>query len=344
MNTRLYWLLLTVAVIGLQATSLFAQSSKGENAQKMANANQRLGRGINLGNFLEVPRDQTWDIDLRLDHLDKIKQAGFDSIRIPVKWSDYAAKESPYTIEEDFAKKVDSYLDRAEKVGLNVVLNIHHYDGLDQEPDKHTDRFAAIWKQLGTRYKDRGEFLYFELNNEPHENLNDKWNEVLKVGLAAVRETNPTRPVIIGPPFWNGIWALPKLQLPQDDHLIVTVHMYNPHEFTHQGASWSNPEVQSIRNKPFGTAEEIAKVKKELKDAAAWAQQHNVPIYVGEFGAYNMAPQDSRIVWTSTVARTCEELGFSWSYWEFGAGFGAYDLKDEAWRNDLLGALIPKND
>ncbi len=99
--------------------------------------------------------------------------------------------------------------------------------------------------------------------------------------------------------------------------------------------------MQTIRDREFGAAEEIAKVQDELKNAADWGKKNNVPIYVGEFGAYQMAPQASRVRWTSLVARTCESLDMSWAYWEFGAGFGAYDLKAETWRDDLLNALIP---
>ena len=62
---------------------------------------------------------------------------------------------------------------------------------------------------------------------------------------------------------------------------------------------------------------------------------------MGEFGAYSKAPQDSRVRWTSFVAREAELHGFAWSYWEFGSGFGAYDPNAKAWREDLLKALIP---
>jgi endoglucanase len=305
-------------------------------------ANKRLGRGINLGNFLEVPKTENWAVPIELKHLPIIKQAGFQSVRIPTKWSDYADQQPPFSIDETFAKRVDSLIDQAEKVGLNVVLNIHHYYDLDKDPQGQQSRFAALWTQIAQRYQARGSFLYFELDNEPHEQLNEHWNELLLVGLAAVRQSNPTRPVIIGPSHWNGIWALPKLQLPADPNLIVTVHMYNPHEFTHQGASWSNPEVRNIRDRSFGKAEEVDKVVKELETAAKWGRDHQRPIYLGEFGAYEKAPQASRLLWTQTVARDCERLGMSWSYWEFAAGFGVYQLSNDQWRKDLLTALIPE--
>ncbi|TWU08420.1 glycoside hydrolase family 5 protein [Stieleria varia] len=304
-------------------------------------ANQRLGRGVNLGNFLEVPRDQDWGVKIVPDHLATIKQAGFDSIRLPVKWSDYASKVQPYAIEPEFFSRVDRWLDRAEQEKLNVVLNIHHYDQLDTDPDQHVERFRAIWRQIAQRYQSRGPWLYFELDNEPHDKLSSKWNEVLLQGLAAVRESNPTRPVIIGPPNWNGIWALPQLRLPDDPNLIVTVHMYNPHNFTHQGASWSNPEVRSIKDLSWGSKEERAALDKEIQQAADWGKQHSRPIYLGEFGAYSSAPQDSRVRWTRAVVTAAERHQMSWAYWEFGAGFGLYDIQQSQWRQDLLNAVMP---
>src|SRR5690606_33799513 len=148
---------------------------------------------------------------------------------LPVRWNAYASKDAPYTIEPDFFRRVDGYLDQAEKAGLNVVLNIHHYDELDRNPDAELDRFEALWRQIAGRYAGRPDSVYFELNNEPHDKLDEaRWNAAIPRVLKTVRASNPTRPVIIGPPNWNGIWALPKLRLPDDPNLIVTVHCYNP--------------------------------------------------------------------------------------------------------------------
>ena len=48
----------------------------------------------------------------------------------------------------------------------------------------------------------------------------------------------------------------------------------------------------------------------------------------------------SRARWTKAVVREAETRGFSWAYWEFGAGFGAYDPEAKAWRQPLLQSLI----
>lgn len=323
---------------------LLVQQESLLRASDIYEANEALGRGVNIGNALEAPRNQNWGIIIKDDYFVIIKQAGFDHVRLPVRWNDYAAKTAPFSIEPGFFKKIDRLLDLAEKAGLRVVLNIHHYDELDKDPAGHTERFVALWKQIASHYKDRPATLYFELNNEPHDKLKEnEWNAILIQGLAAVRESNPTRPVIIGPPYYNGIWALPKLKLPADKNIIVTVHCYNPFEFTHQGATWTDPKVRNIKDKTWtGSDKELAAVRKELDQAANWGKQSNRPIYLGEFGAFQNAPMASRVKWTAAMAREAESRGFSWAYWEFAAGFGIYDPKKEAWREELLKALLPR--
>jgi endoglucanase len=90
----------------------------------------------------------------------------------------------------------------------------------------------------------------------------------------------------------------------------------------------------------FSNAEETAGAY--LEYAAAWGKANNRPIFMGEFGAYSKADQASRVRWTSFMRSESEKRNFSWAYWEFGAGFGAYDRTTKAWRQDLLGALVPK--
>lgn len=312
--------------------------------RSITQANTALGRGINIGNYLDAPRKISWGFTLKPNHLQAIKDAGFNSIRLPVRWNEYALEQAPYTIEPDFILRVDAILDQAESLGLNVVLNIHHYEQLDKDPAGHSDRFKGLWKQIAEHYQSRGSFLYFEFDNEPHDKLDAAtWNTLFAETLAIVRPSNPTRPVIVGPIYWNNLTALPVLKLPPDKNLIVTVHYYNPVEFTHQSATWVGPKIQEIKDRPWGLTDSDAEaVRRDLDTVAAWAKENQRPIYVGEFGTYNKAPMESRIRWTRTLARECEARGFSWAYWEFGAGFGAYDPSKETWRPELLRALLPQ--
>lgn len=58
-------------------------------------ANSRLGRGINLGNALDAPAEGVWGVVLQSEYFQTIRQAGFDSVRLPVRWSAHAGKEPP---------------------------------------------------------------------------------------------------------------------------------------------------------------------------------------------------------------------------------------------------------
>lgn len=305
--------------------------------------NARLGRGINLGNALEAQREGAWGVQLKAEYFTAIRQAGFATVRLPVRWSAHARTDAPYTIDPQFAERVDWAVSQALANELNIIVNIHHYDELDTNPDEHLPRLESLWRQIAARYQDRPDGVYFELLNEPHGQLTEaKWNAVVPRLLAAVRETNPVRPVLIGPAQWNSVRALDQLELPQGDrNLIVTIHFYEPFEFTHQGAEWVNGSDQWKGRTWAGTESEQAAIRSQLEQAAAWATAHDRPVFLGEFGAYQQADLESRARWTRFVAREAERLGFSWSYWEFGAGFGAYDPNAETWRAALKSALLP---
>ncbi|MBM3274800.1 MAG: hypothetical protein FJZ00_06585, partial [Candidatus Sericytochromatia bacterium] len=73
-----------------------------------------------------------------------------------------------------------------------------------------------------------------------------------------------------------------------------------------------------------------------------WSARTGHALYMGEFGAYQKGDYQSRVKWTRTVRQEAERRGIrDWAYWEFGAGFGAYDRDNAAWRRELLDALIP---
>jgi endoglucanase len=169
------------------------------------------------------------------------------------------------------------------------------------------------------------------------------WNNLLSDALRVIRSTNPQRNVIIGPTEWNNLEMLSQLILPPDDHhIIVTYHYYNPFQFTHQGAEWVTGSTSWQGTKWTGSNSENAAVVKDFGRVAAWAKINNRPIYMGEFGAYSKADMESRVMWTTFIARQAEKHGFSWSYWEFCAGFGAYDPALNQWRVPLRVALVEK--
>jgi endoglucanase len=304
-------------------------------------ANKRLGRGINLGNALEAPKEGAWGVTLKTEYFRTIKEAGFATVRLPVNWAAHAGAVEPYLIDANFAQRVDWAIDQALANKLNIILDLHHYGEMHANPDKHLPRLLALWRQIAERYAKQPPEVYFELYNEPQDKLNEaKWNAAIPQLLAVVRKSNPTRPIIVGPALWNGIRALDKLELPENDrNLILTVHFYDPFQFTHQGAGFVKGADQ-WKGKTWGTEADKTAVRSSFAKAAAWAKKHGRPVFLGEFGVYQEAPMDSRAKWIHCAVHEAEQNGFSWAYWEFCSGFGAYDPKTDQWRGPLKEALI----
>jgi endoglucanase len=306
--------------------------------------NRALGQGVNLGNALEAPSEGAWGMVIEEEYLELIREAGFTSVRIPIRWNAHAREAAPYTIDPRFFARVDEVVGWALDRGLLAIIDFHHYNELMEAPATHRSRFLALWQQIAEHYRDYPGTLVFEVLNEPHRNLTPElWNEYLRDAIAVIRRSNPHRTLIVGTADWGGIGALPRLSVPADDrNIIVTVHYYNPFRFTHQGASWAGAEAQGWLGTTWtGTDEERAAVDRDFDTVLDWAREHGRPIYLGEFGAYGAAPMDSRERWTAYVRQASETRGFSWGYWEFGAGFGVYDRQTGQWRRGLLQALLP---
>jgi endoglucanase len=306
--------------------------------------NNRLGRGINMGNSFEAPTETAWSNPWKPEYFKIMAEQGFSHVRIPIRWStpERTMEEAPYTIYPAFMERIQQVVDTALKYKLHPIINMHHHEDLLQDLDGQRDRFLSQWHQISEHFKDYPDSLLFEIFNEPHGSIDPpKWNILFREALDTIRPTNPKRTVLIGTNPWGGLGGVPNLDWPDDEYLILTVHYYNPFTFTHQGASW----VEGNSNEWLGTEWHDTEVDREtiINEFAytkQFAQEHGVPVNVGEFGAYSTADIDSRARWTTFLARWFEQQGFSWTYWEFSAGFGIYNPASKQLLTPLVNALL----
>jgi len=323
-------------------------NAPGASAKAIA-AHASLGRGVNFGNMLEAPTEGAWGVTVTDDFITKAKAAGFQSVRLPVRWSNHALGDAPYTIDPTFMARVETVVDKLLAEGFVVMLNMHHYRQLDGDTldagEASVDsrgvqvRFVMLWEQIAQRFANRGDKLILELYNEPHGNLDaSTWNTLAARALGVVRKSNPDRVVVIGPTQWNSASSLAALKMPNDANLIATVHNYEPFSFTHQGAEWSVPiqptGVTCCSNTQFN------QMVAPLNIAKSWADNKRYPIFVGEFGAYSKADMASRVNFNRTMRDEMENRGMTWSYWEFASGFGVYDPTTLSFRQSLLDSLL----
>jgi len=334
---------------------IFIQCSKSDNPVESNYTNNfqtadpfeqtaRMAPGINFGNALEAPVEGEWGMTIEWSYFFLLEDAGFQSIRIPIRWSAHAEESAPYTISETFFNRIDWVVAKTLESGMIAVINMHHYDALFLDPQGHKTRFKHLWAQIAEHYQDYHEDLIFEILNEPHDQINNTsiWNSYFPEILDTIRVTNPTRNIIIGPGSWNSVHEIPSLIFPEDDHhLIATFHYYEPYHFTHQGADWADGSSEWLGTTWTATASQRAQVDQDFNQAKVWGNEKKRPVYMGEFGVYSEADMTSRVIWTDYMARHAEACGFGWAYWEFGSGFGVYDCVNNIWRTQLLEALIP---
>jgi endoglucanase len=298
-----------------------------------------VGRCINLSNTLEAPTEGAWGRPARDDDFPFIAKAGFTTVRLPVRWSAHAAKASPYAIDPAFMARVAHVVKMATDSRLNVILNVHNFDELTADPAGQAERFAALWRQIGARFAQAPDNVWFELINEPHDKLDDNnLGAVLAPALAAARERNPRRPVLIGGGNWSGLGSLATLVLPDDPYVVPTFHYYHPFEFTHQGATWVEHPPPFGRR--WGSVEDKALLDQDLAKVGAYmARTGRVPV-MGEFGAQDdpRVPIEDRARYYGAVSAAFASVGVQGCAWGYASGFR---LRDQAgWLPGLASAIV----
>lgn len=157
-----------------------------------------MGNGINLGNTLEAYNHQAYlngssptsgeivwgQPRTTQEMIQGMKAAGFDTLRIPVAWTNGMNYESgDYTIDSRLLERVDEVVTWALDADMYVIIN-DHWDGgwwgmfgsSEQETrDKAMEMYKAMWTQIGEYFSDHSYKLIFEsANEELGDRLNDK--------------------------------------------------------------------------------------------------------------------------------------------------------------------------
>ncbi len=327
--------------------------------------------GMNLGNFLDgTPQESSWTgSTLHGWYFEAIHEAGFDHVRIPVRWNIHAADDPPYTIDSAFFARVNWAIANTLTRNMAAVLNIHHYDEYYANPSQQHDKFLALWQQIADHYKDYPKTLFFELLNEPNGSVTaDIWNADLAAAFAEIRSSNPYRSVIIGGVNWNNFNELAgnRVNFPAGDgNVIATFHYYSPYCFTTPPQTWDcssydNPYPHSGTINQVGVswpvlfpadvpsesvdqviANNETKIDNDLSSVAAWSQTSGIPVYMGEFGADTPnRDNQARGAYLQYMVQESAKYGFGWANWSFIYTFAAWDDK-YGWYPDIIKALMP---
>ncbi len=304
----------------------------------------RVRRCINLGNALEAPNEGEWGYTIRARDLRAVAQAGFDTVRLPVRWDKHTSHRPPYAIDPAFMARIQTVVAQAQSYGLGVIIDVHHYNRLMSHTDREEARFLAIWGQIARTFASAPDTVYFEVLNEPTRDMSStRLNALYAKTIPVIRASNPTRKIILGGNSWNSIEALAEVRWTlyrgeRDANLVATFHDYSPHAFTHQGATWMEPKMPVGRR--WGSNADIADLKLTYKLARDFKARTGLPVLVGEFGVIDKVSLPERMAWTKTRRKTMEANGLSWCIWDFAGAFKIYDTNTENWYPGVKDALF----
>ena len=193
--------------------------------------------------------------------------------------------------------------------------------------------------------------------NEPVLSGKEKnWPPVQKKVIAAIRKGAPKHSILATGAQWSNLDTLLELEPLNDRNIIYNFHFYEPHIFTHQGATWSSDWVKSLRAIPYpstpeavkGLAEQYSdeeirrniksygeqrwnteKIQGKMKNASEWAKKYGVKIICNEWGTYKRyCPPEYRNAWLRDVRESCEKFGIGWCMWTFDGSFGVADREN----------------
>ncbi|MFK4003533.1 glycoside hydrolase family 5 protein [Qipengyuania sp. NPDC077563] len=331
----------------LCASSLATQSvaqtaANAPAASEAATDPLPVGTCINLGNTLEPETEGAWGgARVTKADMERIAAAGFDTVRIPVRWHNKSLSEAPYTVDAAWMNRVQQVVDWALEADLNVILNSHHFDPIYERPLEVAEWHGGVWKQIAERFEGYPEeTLWFELENEPH-NKFDHSNllTTLTPALEEVRALHPTRAVIIGGENWSGIKSLETLPLPEDPNVHPTFHYYEPFAYTHQGAEWAGPDVPPV-GRSFPTAEDEAMLKRDVAAIEAYKARTGKTPFMGETGAFDRhIPLEDRVTYHRTIHDTFAPTGIGMCMWAYTNTFPFYDHQKGQWLPGMLDAI-----
>lgn len=343
---------------------------------------QRIKVGWNLGNAFdasdctwvsdEMLYESAWNGDMTAEqHIETLKQAGFNAVRIPVSWHNHVSEN--YSISEKWLSRVNEVVDWCLERDMFVILNIHHDNSTsfmfptNQYLEQSKNYISAIWRQLAFHFRDYDERLIFEVMNEPRLiGHNNEWwidensadckeaisciNEINQAGVNTIRAAggyNKTR-FIMCPGYdasadgaLNAGFVLPTDPIDNNGKIIVTVHAYTPYEFALQDggtAQWSSANENDLRN----MTEFMDRLyEKFVKNGTA--------VIIDEFGARDKnGNTEARADFTKTYVAEAKKRGIPCFWWDnnafSGSGelFGVLNRKTGAWQYPTIADALTK--
>lgn len=313
--------------------------------------------GWNVGNTLDSHNSVTggetgWgNPQINQVLLNGVKAAGYDMVRVPVTYMAQIGDAPDYIIAPARLNRVQQVVDMCYEAGLKVMINIHHDGhGTDAQnaawlaiaksnTDKvnYIDKYKKVWTQIAERFKDYGDFLFFEAFNELHQNWNLPGGQQGDTYKAVINELNQEFTNVVRATGSNNAkrylvhkgyqahedYTYQYLILPTDpspNRQIVSFHYYKPNTVgLGQG---------STVNTTWGSQNDKDTMDQVFEHYKTTYTSNQIPVLIGECGAtrrkYNENPNateqahTSRLAYLTHLYATGKKYNLVPIYWDNG--------------------------
>jgi endoglucanase len=314
-------------------------------------AQNLFNKGVNLTNWFQSGSTQSIPFaKYTQQDLVNIKSLGCDVIRLPINLHFMTGGAPDYVIDPLLFTYLDTVVNWAEKLQINLILDNHTIDGANNISIEAP--VIRVWPQMAKHFKNRSSYLFYEILNEPNTMTTASWTKIQQKAIDSIRKYDTKHTIVVGGSGWNSISEMSNLPVYTDANLVYTFHFYDPFIFTHQGASWSSPSMIDLKGVPFpydaarlpacpaslkGTWIEgnlsssyktdgtIARLQTTLDEAINFGKIHGVKIYCGELGVYNLNSNNTdRVAWYQSVCSYLNSKSLPFTMWDYQGGFGLF--------------------
>ena len=301
-------------------------------------------KGFNLHDWFENFNEITnikFKQFVRQDFED-MKALGCDHVRVPIEFFDATGPAPDFEIDPMLYMFIDEVADWAEELEMYLILDNHSFDNDKKTNPEIIDTLLAVWSQVAEHFKDRSDYILYEVLNEPHDIPDNVWNSMQQQAIDAIRTVDAKHTIIVGPANWynyNNLYQMPEYS---DTNLIYSFHFYDPYLFTTavdivipypydpgrmpaMPVEWAGEWYEELYNDyPSVASDEF--VYRLIDTAINFRETRNVPVYCGEFGVNLInCEEEDRAYWISLVRNYLEVNNIPWTMWTYTDYMGIFD-------------------
>lgn len=325
-------------------------------------------KGINIEHWISkafASNSEQFHVFLTEENIKDIAKMDFDHIRLIVDYDIIQKKDC--SLNESSLKYVEDCIKWCKKYDLHIILVLHTNAGVPYDEHESSgslfldfrmqERFIRLWSALSARLFLYEDFLAFEISNQLIEDTQaQKWNELVKRCIAAIRRYAPSIKILIGGVQSNSLDTIRLLEPPIDNNIVYSLHCYEPMIISRQHTYWVKSMPSGLKISYPQTAKETPKNSHKYDtfcprplfesnsvgqpffevlfgEVVSMAEYYDIPLYCGEFGVIALADPGDALVWFTDITAVFKKYRIGYAMWNYqlediGLTDGFIDVRD----------------